>query len=163
MITAREIRHALKELIEKKAGLPYDVSFNRIEKSEKSYIWIDLRHLKNSIDDAYFQRTIGVDINVILFPDDYATVIHDDLWDIADKLTVAVMPCVKIETEDGNKSKNRYITVQDFSTYIVDDVLHYEFKLEFTDYVPSNKYEETEYELMENLDIDLKEETVTYG
>ena len=155
MITAKEIRHALRKLVEENVGLPYEVSFNRIEKSSKSYVWIDLRMTKKNIDGAYFDWNIGVDIQVILHPDDYAAISYDDLWDIADKFTSAIMPCLKIETEDGLEENTRYVTIQNFNAYVVDDVLHYEFNLDFTDYVQSDKYEGKDYDVMENLELDL--------
>lgn len=153
MITAKEIRHALKVLVTEKAGLPYNVSFNHVEKSSESYVWIDLGLTKSSIDKAYFQWSINVDIAVILIPNYYTAVEHDDLWEISDKLTAAIMPCVEIETEDGDRSKTRYVTVQNFSSYVVDDILHYEFNLDFTDYVRSDAYEGLGYDFMENLEM----------
>ena len=58
-----------------------------------------------------------------------------------------------------DKSKTRYVTVQSFNSYIVDDILHYEFALDFTDYVQSDEYEGLEYDLMENLEVNLNKET----
>ena len=153
MITAKEIRHALVALVTKKAGLPYKVSFNHVEKSNQSYLWIDLSLTKSSIDKAYFQWSINVDIVVILIPDDYTAIEHDDLWAISDKLTAAIMPCIEIETEDGDRSKTRYVTVQNFNSYVVDDILHYEFNLDFTDYVQSDEYEGLDYDFMRNLEM----------
>ena len=160
MITAKEIRHALKILVTDKAKLPYAVSFNHVEKSNQSYIWIDLNPKKSSIDTAYFQWTINVDIQVILFPDEYTAINADDLWAISDKLTAAVMPYVEIETEDHDKTKTRYITVQTFNSYIVDEILHYEFNLDFTDYVQSDEYEGLDYDFMQNLELNLMAEEV---
>ncbi len=158
MITAKEIRHALKVLVNDKAKLPYAVSFNHVEKSNQSYIWIDLNSKKTSIDKAYFQWSINVDIQVILFPDEYTAINADDLWEISDKLTTAVMPYVEIETEDNDKTKTRYTTVYTFNSYIVDEILHYEFNLDFTDYVQSDEYEGLDYNLMQNLKFNLTAE-----
>lgn len=158
MITAKEIRHALKILVTDKAKLPYAVSFNHVEKSNRSYIWIDLNVKKTSIDKAYFQWLIGVDIQVVLFPDEYAAISHDDLWAISDKLTAAVMPYIEIETEDHDKTKTRFITIQNFNSYVVDEILHYEFNLDFTDYVQSDEYEGADYDLMQILELEFTAE-----
>ena len=150
MLTGKDIRASLTDLINEKAGIPYDVYFNHVNKSDTSYVWVNMSARKQSWDEVYFQRIIDVDIQVILFPDTYANVKHTDLWDISDALTQAIMPCLKI--------KDRFITVQDFHSDIVDDVLHYEFSLDFTDYVRSAKYEGAEYELMMNLELNLNED-----
>lgn len=152
MLTGKDIRAALTDLINNKAGIPYDVYFNHVNKSDTSYVWVNMSRRKRSWDEVYFQRIIDIDIQVILFPDDYANVKHTDLWDIADNLTQAIMPCIKI--------KDRLITVQDFNSSIVDDVLHYEFSLDFTDYVQSDKYEGKDYELMMILELNLNDEDV---
>ena len=127
MIAAKDFRAAFVDLIQNKAQIPYDVHFNHVNKSNVSYVWVDLRMHKKSWDVAYFQWVIDVEIMVILSPSDYAKIKHDDLWNISDSLTKSIMPCMEI--------KDRFITVQDFNSYIVDDVLHYEFNLDFTDYV----------------------------
>ena len=153
MITAREIRHALTKVIQTNAKLPYKVFFEHVSKSGESYVFVDLMPKKTTIDKVYFQWNINVDINVVLIPDEYALVQKEDLWDISDRLMAAIMPTVIIETEDGDKSKTRYATVQDFNSYIVDDILHHEFVLDFTDYVRSDEYEGLDYEFMQDLEI----------
>ncbi len=155
MITATDIRKAFVKLIQEKAQLPYKVHFNYISKSNESYVWVELQPRKINWDKVYFQWVINVDIQVILFPSNHAEIKHTDLWDISDALTRVIMPCLEIETI-GN---TRYITVQDANTYIVDDILHYEFALDFTDYVQSDEYEGLEYDLMENLEVKLNKET----
>lgn len=147
MITAKDIRSALVDLINNQARIPYDVHFNLVNKSKESYIWVKLQMRKYDWDMAYFQRSIDVDIHVILVPDAHATVKHTELWDIADALTATIMPSMQI--------KDRFVTIQDTSSYIVDDVLHYEFNLDFTDYVQNDEYEEIGYELMQELNLNL--------
>lgn len=151
MITTKDIRKAFVTLINEKAQIPYKVHFNHINKSNESYIWVELQVRKANWDKAYFQRIIDVDIQVILFPSNYAEVKHTDLWDIADSLTQVIMPCLQI--------KDRFITVQNENAHIVDDVLHYEFVLDFTDYAQSDEYEGLLYDLMENLEVKLNKET----
>lgn len=153
MLTAKDFREALVNLIKVKAKLPYRVHFNHVNKSNQSYIWIDVRPQKRSWDKVYFQRILVIDIRVILFPDNNAEVKHTDLMDISDALDMAIMPCFQI--------KDRFITIQEFSSHIFDDVLHYEFTLDFTDYIPSDEYEGLAYGLMQNLEVDLNKDTDT--
>lgn len=151
MLTAKDFRKALCELINDKAKLPYDVFFNHVNNSRESYVWIDVQPQKKSWDRVYFQRVMNVDIHVLLTPDEYAEVKHSGLMDIADALDSAIMPCLQV--------RDRFITVQEFSSHIFDDVLHYEFVLDFTDCVPNAEYEGLSYELMENLETDLNRGT----
>ena len=148
-ITAKDIRAAFVELIQGKAQIPYEIHFNHVNKSTASYVWVEFQMKKSSWDAALFQRSIDVDIHVILNPDDYAVVKYTGLWDISDSLTKAIMPCVQI--------KDRFITVYEFNSHIVDDVLHYEFNLDFTDYVQSDEYEGVGYELMQELSLNLRD------
>ena len=151
MLTSKDFREALVNLIKNKAKLPYRVHFNHVNKSDESYIWVEIRPRKQSWDNVYFQRTINVDIHVILFPDENAEVKHTDLTAISDALDTAIMPCFQI--------KDRFITVQEFGSHIFDDVLHYEFTLDFTDFVPNDEYEGLNCELMRNLEVDLNRGT----
>ena len=148
MITAKDIRKAFVDLIQQKAQIPYEVHFNHVNKSTESYIWVELQMRKTNWDIAYFQWNINVDIQVILNPNDYAVVKYTGLWDIADKLTKSVMPCMQIN--------DRFMTIQDFDSHIIDDVLHYEFNLNFTDYVQNDEYEGVEYEMMQDLNLKLE-------
>ena len=151
MITAKDFRKALKHLVSVKAGLPYKVWFDYVQTSDQSYIWIDVHPQKTSWDNAYFQRILDVDIQVVLIPDEMGNVDRTDLLGISDKLDMAIMPCLRV--------KDRFITVQNFRSSIVDDVLHYEFTLDFTDYVPNGEYDGSNYELMKNLEVDLNKDT----
>lgn len=151
MLTAKDFREALVDLIRVKARLPYKVHFNHVNKSNESYVWIELNPQKRSWDSVYFQRIMNVEIHVILFPDTHAEVKHTNLMEISDALDAAIMPCFHI--------KDRFITVQEFNSHIFDDVLHYEFALDFTDYVPNDEYEGLSYELMQNLEVDLNRDT----
>ena len=115
MLTNEDIQTALVNLVKINANLPYPVHFNRVRKSDKSYIWIEIQSSKKSFDSVYFQRILTIDIQTVLLPDEYAEVKYTDLMKISDALDAAIMPCVKI--------KDRSITVQDFNSYVVDDVL----------------------------------------
>ena len=148
MITAKDFRAAFVDLLKNKANIPYDVYFNSVNKSDTSYVWVNFVNAqKTSWDIAYFQWNISVDIQVVLVSNEYADVKYTDLWEISDSLTQAITPYIKI--------KDRFVTVQDFNSQIIDDVLHYEFDMNFTDYVPSAEYEESDYDLMKELEIEM--------
>ena len=148
MITAKDFRAAFVDLIKNKAHIPYDIYFNSVNKSDTSYVWVNfVKATKTSWDIAYFQWNISVDIQVVPVSNEYTDVKYTELWDISDSLTQAIMPYIQI--------KDRFITVQDFDSQIIDDVLHYEFDMNFTDYVPSAEYEESEYDFMKDLEMEL--------
>lgn len=151
LLTAKDFRKALCDLIKIKANLPYDVFFNHVNDSGESYVWINVQPQKRSWDTAYFQRIINVDISVVLVPDKFTEVKHEELMDISDELDKAIMPCLQI--------RDRFINVQEFNSHIFDDILHYEFVLDFTDCIPSDEYEGLSYELMKNLEADLNRGT----
>ena len=79
MLTNEDIQAALVNLLKINAALPYPVYFNRVRKSDKSYIWIEIRASKKSFDSVYFQRVLAIDIQVVLMPDEYAEVKYTDL------------------------------------------------------------------------------------
>ena len=96
-------------------------------------------------------NTGDIDIQVVLMPDELGNVSRTELLDINDKLDAAIMPCVQAE--------DRFITVQNFKSNIIDEVLHYEFTLDFTDYIPNGKYDGSDYGLMESMEVDLNKDT----
>ena len=152
MLTARDIRQALVDLIKVKAQIPFDVHFNHINKSNKSYIWIEFRPQKKNIDSVYFQRILNVDIHVVLFPDSNAEVKHTDLLSISDEMDKVIMPCLQI--------KDRFITILNSNSYIFDDILHYEFSLDFTDCVerePVDKFG-NKFDIMQELSLKMETE-----
>ena len=150
MITAEEFQTELRKLLEEKMPeFEGKISFDFVEEPDESYIWIDVKTRKKSWDKVYFQRIFEIDIQVILLPDNFGIIKRSELWKITDKLDAAIMPCIKI--------KDRFITVQEFNSYIFDEILHYEFVLDFTDYVPNDDC--SNYELMKKLEVDLNKDT----
>ena len=152
MLTVSEIQTALCKLVTDNTDIE-DVWFDYVnypsEDEIQDYVWIELRPNKKSFDGAYYQRTIAVDMQVVLKPDEYDEVSRTRLYEIIDCFDTAIMPCLQI--------KDRFITVQDFNANIVDSVLHYEFVLDFTDYVQSDEYEGIAYDLMQNLEVNLND------
>ena len=144
MITSAQIRNALAELIKEKAGVNLRVHFNHVLQADESYIWVQMRPGKKDFGGDYFQRTVRIDFQVVLKPDNFGEVKHTDLYDIAEKFDEAIHPTVKI--------CDRFITVIDSQTHIFDNILHFEFMLDFTDYIVGNSDDDTA-ELMEELSV----------
>ncbi|MBR1728842.1 MAG: hypothetical protein IJ728_04890 [Selenomonadaceae bacterium] len=154
MLTVSEIQTALTKLVTQNTKIK-DVWFDRVnypsEDEFQNYAWIELRPNKTSFDKVYYQRLIAVDIHIILKPDENGEVSRTEIYEIIDQLDAAIMPCLQI--------KDRFITIQNFRADIFDNVLHYEFTLDFTDYIQSDEYEGLAYELMKNLKMELNKET----
>lgn len=124
MIKSREIRDALADLIKIKADLPLKVFFNHVNNSAESYVWIKFIPTRRAEGFGVFQRRIRVIFQVVLAPVN-GEVRHTDLYDIAEKLDVAIGDYIQI--------KDRFITVYDGDARIFDGILTYEFMLDFTD------------------------------
>ncbi len=142
MVKSSLIRDALSDLIKIKADLPLKVFFNHTNNSGESYAWIKLIPARRDEGFGRFQRKIRVIIQVVLAPDGNAEVKHTDLYDIADKLDEAT--CGYIQIGD------RFITIYETEARIFDDILSYEFLLDFTDCLDTSSDAE-KYELMQEL------------
>ena len=147
MIKSKDIRDALSDLVKIKAGLNLRVHFNHILQADEDYCWIQLKPSKRDEGGDYFQRTIRVDIEVVLKPDEFGEVKHTDLYDIVDALDEATHPVIKI--------LDRYITIIDCVAHIFDEILHYEFLLDFTDYIAQLETEGDATEFMQELTLTL--------
>ena len=144
MIKSRDIRDALADLVKVKAALPLKVFFNHVNNSADDYCWIKLVPARRDEGWGRFQRKIRVVIQVVLAPDGNAEVKHTDLYDIADALDEAT--CGYIQIGD------RFITIYDTEARIFDDILTYEFLLDFTDCINTASDAER-YELMRELQL----------
>ena len=150
MLTVSKIQKALTNLVTQNTEIE-DVWFDRVnypsEDEVQDYVWIELRPSKKSFDKVYYQRTIAVNMHFVLKPDNNGEISRTKLYELIDELDAAIMPCLQI--------KDRFITIQDFASTIIDGVLHYEFTLDFTDYMQSDEYEGLAYELMQDLKLNL--------
>lgn len=138
MITSSEIRDALAALIKERAGLDLEVYFNQVLNAEHDYAWIQLRPERVDEGYDYFVRRLRIDIQVVLAPKT-SIVKHTDLLDIADALDAATHGYVRVA--------DRKITVNETAAHIFDNVLHYEFILEFADGIAATDEELAQYEL----------------
>lgn len=152
MLTVTEIQTALTDLVAQNTKIE-DVWFERVnypsEDEVNDYVWIELRPSKTNFDRVYYQRAISVDMHFVLKPDDFGEISRTELHEIVDQMDAATMQCLQI--------KDRFITIQDCIASIIDGVLHYEFVLDFTDYVQSDEYEGLAYELMQHLKLNLND------
>ena len=136
MITNAEIRDALAVMIKNRAELNLEVYYNQVVDAANDYAWIQLTPERTDRGYDYFVRRVQVDINVVLAPKT-GIVKHTDLLNVADALDAA--------THGYTKIKDRAVTIYDTHAHIFDDILHYEFKLEFCDTIASLPEELEEY------------------
>ena len=144
MIPSLDIRSALSALLKK--HFPYAVYFTNNADSQKGYFHVEIAPKKRMVDPTIYERALDITLTLVLPPDARGRIDRTKLYEAADTLDAALMPVLTID--------DRHITVQETSSRIVDEVLHYRFTLDFADAMPSEAYE-----LMEELAINGKKET----
>ena len=154
MITAKELRAALVDLVKVKAGLSaYEVHFDNVKEASGSYFYIKVTSRRKTFDQVFYERSLAIDLQLILLPDGFNRIHRSELYDAVDALDRAVRPVFHV--------KDRFITVQETRSRIVDGVLHYEF--DFADYLPVERPPHMETLAVDlsvgNLKLELKEET----
>ena len=138
MIHSLDIRSTLSALLKK--HFPYAVYFTNNADSQKGYFHVEIAPKKRTVDRVIYEREIDVIMELVLPPDARGRIDRTKLYEAVDTLDAALMPVLTIG--------DRHITVQETSSRIVDEVLHYSFTLDFADAMPGE-----EYELMEELAI----------
>jgi len=141
VITAVELRAAINTLL-KKHFPAYKVHFDNVERANQSYFYVWLSPRSKTIDRVYYDRTIDIDIQLVLLKDCKGRVKRSLLYDAIDKLDVALRPVLQIG--------DRFITISSTNSVIVDEILHYEFSLDFTDVLPVEEVGELMQELYLN-------------
>lgn len=144
MIPSLDIRSALSALLKK--HFPYAVYFTNNADSQKGYFHVEIAPKKRMVDPTIYERALDTTLSLVLPPDARGRIDRTKLYEAADILDAALMPVLTID--------DRHITVQETSSRIVDEVLHYSFTLDFADAMPGE-----EYELMEELAINGQKET----
>ena len=146
MLALRTIRDAIA--IRLKSKYPaYKVHFDHVKRSDAPYFYVEMYPHASSLDDTYSDRRIGIDIQLVLAEDACGRIHRVDLYDAADTLDALIRPVMQIG--------DRYITIQDTETTFVDEVLHYIFELLFTDAFTDAEVGGIQYELMQELDLNL--------
>lgn len=148
MITYRSLKARMTAIL-KETFPGYKVHFDNVEKSDAPYFYVEMTPLKNRAfdgDGIYHDRSIDIDIQLVLAEDSYGRVDRIALYDDSLELDKAIRPVLQIE--------DRAITVQDADIKVHDDILHYMFTLAFTD----AEMDQVEYELMEELELNINKE-----
>ena len=122
MILSEDIRNALSALL--KAHFPYTVYFTNNADAKKGYFHVEIAPKKHTVD---------IELELVLPPDARGRIDRTKLYEAVDTLDAALMPVLTIG--------DRHITVQETSSRIVDEVLHYSFSLDFADAMPEETVE----------------------
>lgn len=147
MITFRSIKAALTKLL-KNEYPDYKVHFDNVEKSDAPYFYVEMQPSAATVDGdgVYCDRNIEVDITFVPKEDSYGRVSRMEVFDVCQKLDSMIRPVLRIE--------DRAITIQEAEMTVHDDILHYIFQMLFTD----ADMDAAEYELMEELTLNIKKE-----
>lgn len=146
MIPMKDIRKALSDLV--KANFPnWLLTYENSPDVEQDYIYIELAEKCQTVDPVYYDRDIEIDVHVIPLPDVRGNVKRSKLYEAQDTLEQVILPVFWIG--------DRAITIQESTSRIVDEVLHFTFHLRFADYKPEDNKDK---ELMQELEINLSEE-----
>ena len=127
MITSTSIQTALAAAL-RKAFPDLSLHLNHVENSTTDYMLVIIDPSIKTVDRVYFDRSLAVELTLVLLPDVRGRVDRAKLYQAIDTLDGIFLPVFHIE--------DRYITVQDAKGVIVDEVLRYTFTLNFTDYRP---------------------------
>ena len=138
MIPSLDIRSALSALLKK--HFPHAVYFTNNADSQKGYFYVEIAPKKRMVDPTIYEHALDITLSLVLPPDARGRIDRTKLYEAVDTLDAVLMPVLTIG--------DRHITVQETSSRIVDEVLHYSFSLDFADAMPGE-----EYELMEELAI----------
>lgn len=144
MIPSLDIRSALSALLKK--HFPHAIYFTNNASADKGYFYVEISPKKHMVDRVIYERSLDIELTLVLPPDARGRIDRTKLYEAVDTLDAALMPVLTIG--------DRHITVQETSSRIVDEVLHYSFTLDFADAMPSE-----EFELMEELLINGQKET----
>ena len=144
MIPSLDIRSALSALLKK--HFPHAVYFTNNADSQKGYFYVEIAPKKRMVDPTIYEHALDITLSLVLPPDARGRIDRTKLYEAVDTLDAVLMPVLTIG--------DRHITVQETSSRIVDEVLHYSFTLDFADAMPDE-----EYELMEERAINGQKET----
>lgn len=126
MIPSATIRSVLTALLKK--HFPTDeVHFSTNFKAKADYFYIELLEKQTFIDKVYRDRDIDVSIHFVPIPDARGRICRSKLYEVEEKLDEIFLSVIQIG--------DRFITVQDTSSRIVSEVLHFDFHLQFADNV----------------------------
>ena len=146
MIRLLDIKKALTALLKSKFN--YRVHFDNVEKSDEPYFYIEMMPRRKTVDEILTDKSIQIDIMLVLIPDEYGRIKRSTLYDASDTLDNLIRPVFRVQ--------DRCITVLESQTRFVDEVLHYIFNLNFTDCMTDEESSAIIYDLMQTLELNLK-------
>lgn len=149
MISTRTIKAALVTLL-KTAHTEAKVHFDNVEKAKTPYFYVDMSENTRQLGRPYFDRSLSLDICYIAAEDEAGRVDRNELLDMANRMAVVFSRPFKVE--------DRFITILDADITFFDEVLHYRFKLSFTDYLSDEELGITPAELMQTLELNINKE-----
>lgn len=123
MIGLLDIKTSITTLL--KSQFAYKVHFDNVEKSNEPYFYVQMLPRITTVDEVYADKSIQIDIMLILMPDENGRIKRSLLYSAADKLDKLIRPVMQIG--------DRFITILNAETNFTDEILHYVFNLEFTD------------------------------
>lgn len=146
MINLTDIKKSITKLL--KSKFDYRVHFDNVEKSNEPYFYIEMTPKFKTIDEVLTSKAIQIDIMLILIPDNFGRIKRSALYDSACILDNLIRPVINIE--------DRHITILDSQINFHDEILHYIFDLDFVDCLTDEESENIIYDLMQNLELNLK-------
>jgi len=149
MIPSATIRSVLTALLKK--HFPTDeVHFSTNFKAKADYFYIELLEKQTFIDKVYRDRDIDVSIHFVPIPDARGRICRSKLYEVEEKLDEIFLSVIQIG--------DRFITVQDTSSRIVSEVLHFDFHLQFADNVELAPLDRMGELKVNGISLDLSEE-----
>lgn len=146
MIRLLDIKKSLVALLKSKFN--YKVHFDNVEKSNEPYFYVDMMPRHKTVDEILTDKSIQIDIMLVLIPDECGRIKRSVLYDASDTLDNLIRPVFKVQ--------DRYITILESHTRFVDEILHYVFSLDFTDCLTDKESSAIMYDLMQTLELNLK-------
>lgn len=149
MISSKDIRSVITALLKSKFNA-CEVHFSTNFDAKADYFYVELAEDQSYIDKVYLDRDISISIHFVPIADGRGRINRAKLYEAQETLSDTFLCVIRIN--------DRYLTVQDASARIVDNVLRFSFRLRFVDYV-----EQEPVDLMEDLSlngssVDLMEE-----
>lgn len=149
MIPSSTIRGVISTLL-KKHFPTEEVHFSTNFKAKADYFYIELLEKQTFIDKVYRDRDIDVSIHFVPIPDARGRICRSKLYEAEEKLDEIFLSVIQIG--------DRFITVQDTSSRIVSEVLHFDFHLQFADNVELAPLDRMGELKVNGISLDLSEE-----
>ena len=146
MIRLLDIKKELTSLLKSKFN--YKVHFDNVEKSNEPYFYVEITPRHKTIDKILADKSIQIDVMLVLLPDKYGRIKRSILYDAFDTLDSLIRPVFHIQ--------DRQITILESQTRFVDEILHYIFNINFADCMTNEESSAIMYDLMQDLNINLK-------